>query len=53
VEEKQDGAAQTFREVAHLIAADIPLILETPAAPGDFEAKMDKVRQALPICAVA
>jgi hypothetical protein len=44
---------QSFRAVAHLIAADIPLVLETPAAPGDLEAEMDKVRQALPICAVA
>jgi hypothetical protein len=44
---------QAFREVAHLIAAHIPLILETPTAPGDLEAEMDKVRQALPMCAVA
>jgi|SRR5215469_4635119 len=39
-----------FRKVAHLIPADIPLILETPTVPKDFEAEIDRVREALPIC---
>jgi hypothetical protein len=42
---------QAFRQVAHLVPADIPLILETPTAPGDLAAEMDRVREALPICA--
>lgn len=42
-----------YRKVAHLIPLDIPLILETPTAPGDFGAEMDRVREALPICAAA
>ena len=44
---------QAFREVAHLIPAEIPLILETPTAPGDLEEEMNRVREALPICAAA
>jgi hypothetical protein len=39
-----------FREVSHLIPADIPLILETPTVPEDLVAEMDRVREALPIC---
>jgi hypothetical protein len=42
-----------YREVAHLIPIDIPLILETPTAPEDLEAEMDRVREALPVCAAA
>jgi hypothetical protein len=42
-----------YREVAHLIPIDIPLILETPTAPEDLGAEMDRVREALPICAAA
>jgi len=39
-----------FREVAHLIPVDIPLILETPTAPQDLETEMKRAREALPIC---
>ncbi len=39
-----------FREVAHLIPVDIPLVLETPTAPQNLKAEMDQVREALPIC---
>jgi hypothetical protein len=39
-----------YRQVAHLIPMDIPLILETPTAPQDLGAEMDRVREALPIC---
>lgn len=38
-----------FREVAHLIPIDVPLILETPTAPEDLEAEISRAREALPI----
>jgi hypothetical protein len=38
-----------FREVAHLIPVNIPLILETPTAPQDLETEMERAREALPI----
>jgi hypothetical protein len=44
---------QAYREVAHLITIDIPLMLETPTAPEDLGAEIDRVREALPICAAA
>ena len=37
-----------FREVAHLIPEDVPLILETPVLEKDIEAETEKVREALP-----
>jgi hypothetical protein len=37
-----------YQEVAHLIPADIPLILETPVAADQIEAEIAKVRRALP-----
>jgi hypothetical protein len=42
-----------FREVAHLLPPDVPLILETPTAPDDLQLEMDRVREALPICVAA
>jgi len=42
-----------FREVAHLIPVNIPLILETPTAPQNLEAEMERAREALPICVAA
>ena len=40
-----------FREVAHLIGADVPLVLETPTVPQDLMAEIERVREALPVCA--
>jgi hypothetical protein len=37
-----------FREVAHLIPDEVPLILETPVREEDIEAEIAKVRGALP-----
>jgi hypothetical protein len=42
-----------FREVAHLIPIDIPLILETPVNPEDLKAEMDRALEALPVCVAA
>ena len=39
-----------FREVAHLIPVNVPLILETPTAPQNLMAEIERVREALPIC---
>ncbi|HEY6393225.1 MAG TPA: hypothetical protein VIX89_18230 [Bryobacteraceae bacterium] len=39
-----------FREVAHLIPVNIPLILETPTPPRDLAAEIERAREALPIC---
>jgi endonuclease IV len=44
---------RAFREVAHLIPAEIPLILETPTAPENLMIEMDRVRDALPIFTTA
>ncbi|MBV8846114.1 MAG: hypothetical protein JO307_25175 [Bryobacterales bacterium] len=38
-----------FRDVARLIPAEVPLILETPVAEGEIEAEIEKVRQSLPL----
>ena len=38
-----------YQEVAHLIPANVPLILETPVAEGQMENEMAKVREALPL----
>jgi hypothetical protein len=38
-----------FQEVAHLIPADVPLILETPVAEDQMESEVAKVREALPL----
>ena len=42
-----------FREVAHLIPVEVPMILETPIRPGELLAEMDRVREALPAGASA
>jgi hypothetical protein len=42
-----------YREVAHLIPTEVPLILETPTAAENLGAEMDRVCEALPICAAA
>jgi hypothetical protein len=47
------ASIQAFREVAHLIPAEIPLILETPVTAEGLAAEMDRVREALPVCAAA
>ena len=44
---------QAFREVAHLIPAGIPLILETPTSAENVRAEIELVRDALPVCAAA
>jgi hypothetical protein len=44
---------QAFREVAHLIPAEIPLILETPTGRESLQAEMERVQEALPISAAA
>ena len=38
-----------FQEVAHLIPANVPLILETPVAEDRIKAEITKVREALPL----
>ena len=38
-----------FQEVAHLIPADVPLILETPVSEDEMEMEISKVREALPL----
>jgi len=38
-----------FREVAHLIPEQVPLILETPVCESDMDAEINKVREALPL----
>jgi hypothetical protein len=38
-----------YQEVAHLIPANVPLILETPVAADQIEAEIAKVRKALPL----
>ena len=47
------ASIHAFREVAHLIPTEIPLILETPTSADGLAAEMDRVREALPICAAA
>lgn len=42
-----------FREVAHLIPTEIPLILETPIKPENMNAEMHRALEALPICVAA
>ena len=42
-----------FREVAHLIPEETPLILETPASRDGMRAEMERVREALPVGAAA
>jgi hypothetical protein len=37
-----------YQEVAHLIPANVPLILETPVTADQIEAEIAKVRKALP-----
>jgi len=44
---------QAFREMAHLIPVDVPLVLETPTAPGCLEAEIDRALEALPVCVAA
>jgi endonuclease IV len=38
---------QSFRDVAHMIPAGLPIILETPVAPERMQEEMDKARFAL------
>ncbi|MBK5291132.1 MAG: hypothetical protein JJE04_05460 [Acidobacteriia bacterium] len=38
-----------YQEVAHLIPAHVPLILETPVAEDQMESEIAKVREALPL----
>jgi hypothetical protein len=38
-----------FREVAHLIPEQVPLILETPVCESDMDTEINKVRDALPL----
>jgi len=38
-----------YQEVAHLIPASVPLILETPVTADQIEAEIAKVRKALPV----
>lgn len=38
---------QSFRDVAHMIPEGIPIILETPVAPGRMQEEMNKARFAL------
>jgi hypothetical protein len=41
----------SFRDVAHMIPAHVPIILETPVAPENMLAEMDKARFALALSA--
>jgi hypothetical protein len=43
------GSILAFREVAHLISDDVPLILETPVELACMAAEVDKLRDALPL----
>ena len=40
---------RAFQQVAHLIPATVPPILETPVAEEEIEAEMERVREALPL----
>lgn len=42
-----------FREVAHLIDPEIPLILETPASPENLMDEIARAVEALPLCVAA
>jgi len=42
------ASVTAFREVAHLIPNEIPLILETPVGEEEIESEIAKVREALP-----
>lgn len=42
-----------FREVAHLLPCDVPLVLETPTAPDDLDLEIERVREALPTSVAA
>lgn len=39
----------SFRDVAHLIPEDVPLILETPVSATEMTEEVRRVRDALPI----
>lgn len=43
------ASIMAFREIAHLIPENIPLILETPVCEADMDAEIAKVRGALPL----
>ena len=43
------ASIMAFQDVAHLIPADVPLILETPVEIVDMAAEIIKVREALPL----
>jgi hypothetical protein len=47
------ASIHAFREVAHLIPPDVPLILETPTHRETLRIEMDRVRDALPVVTVA
>jgi hypothetical protein len=40
-----------FREVAHLLPPDVPLVLETPTAADELSLEIERVREALPVLA--
>ncbi len=43
------SSIMAFQEVSHLIAEDVPIILETPVCPEGIETEIEKARRALPI----
>jgi hypothetical protein len=43
------ASISAFQEVAHLIPAEVPLILETPVIENEMEMEIAKVREALPV----
>jgi hypothetical protein len=40
---------RVFQEVAGMIPADVPLILETPVEAPEMKAEIEKVKSALPV----
>jgi len=47
------GTIQSFRDVAHMIPAGLPIVLETPVSPERMQAEMNKARFALRLGAVS
>jgi len=44
---------QSFRDVAHMIPAGVPIILETPVSPDHIQEEMNKARFALAVDAAS
>lgn len=43
------SSIRAFQEVAHLIPAEVPIILETPVSETEMTSEIDKVQQSLPL----